>query len=196
MSDEEKVVETAEPGVVQPATAAPEPAKPEKAEPAEEPYAYDRCTIQIGIQLLPDDSDPAGRPVIVGVRDHANAPILKLMRRKDLGVLPSVVTDLLIELQEQLPARQKAHEEAEAKRKADEEAAQARREAAAAAAKVRAKKSKPQCAPKPAQFKPDYGEDETDEPETPETTPAPSVSLKGLMVEGQTSLFSIQEDEQ
>ena len=193
MSDEEKVVETTEPAAVQPAAADLEPAKPEKAEPAEEPYEYDRCTIQIGIQLLPDDSDPAGRPVIVGVRDHANAPILKLMRRKDLGVLPSVITDLLIELQEQLPARQKAHEEAEAKRKADEEAAQAKREAAAAAAKARAKKSKSQGAPKPAQFKPDYGEDE---PDTPETTPAPPVSLKGLMVEGQTSLFSIQENEQ
>lgn len=194
MSDEEKVVETAEPGNKFMPAQKPELAEPKEAEPAEEPYEYDRCTIQIGIQLLPDDGDPAGRPVIVGVRDHANAPILKLMRRKDLGVLPSVITDLLIELQEQLPARQKAHEEAEAKRKADEEAARARHEAAAAAAKARAKKSKPQPAPKPAQFKPDYGEDEPDEPDTPETTPAPPVSLKGLMVEGQASLFDQGEE--
>ena len=42
----------------------------------EEPYDFDRCTIQIGLQLLPDDGDPAGRPIVVGVRNHADAPVI------------------------------------------------------------------------------------------------------------------------
>ena len=55
-------------------TCIPAPAKHEAS--VEEPYDFERCTIQIGLQLLPDDGDPAGRPVVVGVRNHADAPIV------------------------------------------------------------------------------------------------------------------------
>jgi hypothetical protein len=98
----------------------------------EEPYDFDRCTIQIGLQLLPDDGDPAGRPVVVGVRNHADAPIVALTRLSTLGPLPQLVTELLDRLRAELPERKIAKEEAVARKKAEEETTKARREAAKA----------------------------------------------------------------
>ncbi len=110
------------------AASVPAPAKREAK--VEEPYDFDRCTIQIGLQLLPDDGDPAGRPVVVGVRNHADAPIVTLTRLATLGPLPQVVNNLLDQLRADLPMRQQAREEAAARKKAEEDAAKARREAA------------------------------------------------------------------
>ncbi len=109
--------------------------------PVEEPYDFDHCTVQIGLQLLPDDGDPAGRPVVVGVRNHADAPIVALTRLSTLGPLPQVVTELLDRLRADLPVRQRASEEAAARKKAEDEAARARREAARS--KSRASNAKP-----------------------------------------------------
>jgi len=119
----------------------PAPAKREAA--VEEPYDFDRCTIQIGLQLLPDDGDPAGRPVVVGVRNHADAPIVVLTRFAALGSLPQVVTELLDRLRANLPMRQRASEEAAARKKAEEEAARARREAARSKSKASSAKLTP-----------------------------------------------------
>jgi hypothetical protein len=116
------------------AASVPVPAKRETA--VEEPYDFDRCTIQIGVQLLPDDGDPEGRPVVVGVRNHADAPIVALTRLSTLGQLPQVVNNLLGQLRADLPTRQKAREEAAARKKAEEEAAKTRREAARSKSKV------------------------------------------------------------
>ena len=106
------------------------PAKSEVA--VEEPYDFDRCTIQIGLQLLPDDGDPAGRPVVVGVRNHADAPIVTLTRLSALGPLPQLVTELLDRLRAELPERKTAKEETAARKKVEEDAAKTRREAAKA----------------------------------------------------------------
>ncbi len=108
----------------------PAPAAREAA--VEDPYDFDRCTIQIGLQLLPDDGDPAGRAVVIGVRNHVDAPIVTLTRLATLGPLPQVVTGLLDRLRAELPERKIAKEEAAARKKAEEEAAKARREAAKA----------------------------------------------------------------
>ena len=110
----------------------------------EEPYDFDRCTIQIGVQLLPDDGDPEGRPVVVGVRNHADAPIVALTRLSTLGSLPQVVNNLLDQLRADLPMRQKAREEAAARKKAEEDAARARRETA----RTKSKASSARPAPK------------------------------------------------
>jgi len=119
----------------------PVPARREAA--VEEPYDFDRCTIQIGLQLLPDDGDPAGRPVTVGVRNHADAPIVVLTRLSTLGPLPQIVTELLDRLRADLPVRQRASEEAAARKKAEDEAARARREAAKTKPKADTAKSTP-----------------------------------------------------
>ena len=108
----------------------PAPAAREAA--VEDPYDFDRCTIQIGLQLLPDDGDPAGRAVVIGVRNHVDAPIVTLTRLATLGPLPQVVTELLDRLRADLPERKTAREQTAARKKAQEESARARREAAAA----------------------------------------------------------------
>ena len=123
-------------------TSVPASARPEAA--VEEPYDFDHCTIQIGLQLLPDDGDPAGRRVVVGVRNHADAPIVALTRLSTLGSLPQVVNNLLDQLRADLPMRQKAREEAAARKKAEEDAARARREAA----RTKSKASSARPAPK------------------------------------------------
>ncbi len=83
-----------------------------------QPYDFDKCTVQIAIQLLPDeqgsrvDGAPNGRRVIVGVRSHLDAPIVRTLRVSELGTLPPIVDELLNELKRELPAREQAAREA------------------------------------------------------------------------------------
>ena len=119
----------------------PAPAKREAK--VEEPYDFDRCTIQIGLQLLPDDGDPAGRAVVVGVRNHTDAPIVVLTRLATLEPLPQLVNELLNRLRAELPERKTAREEAAARKKAEEEAAKARREAVRPKSKANSAKPVP-----------------------------------------------------
>jgi hypothetical protein len=95
-----------------------------------------RKEIKIGLQLLPDDGDPAGRAVVVGVRNHTDAPIVALTRLATLEPLPQLVNELLNRLRAELPERKTAREEAAARKKAEEEAARARREAARSKSKA------------------------------------------------------------
>lgn len=150
--------------------------------PAEEPYEFEHCTIQIGIQLLPDDGNPAGRPVVIGVRNHADTPIIAMTRLSTLQ-LPQIVTDLLARLQADLPTRQKAKEEAAAKKRAEAEAAKAKREAAG-----RAKpKTKPAHKPKVGLDKaPDSGP--TGNPVSKPTS-APAPAMEAPAAAAQISLF-------
>ncbi|CAG0945709.1 hypothetical protein ANRL1_02520 [Anaerolineae bacterium] len=90
-----------------------------------QPYDFDHCTVQIAIQLLPDDqghlgdSDANGRMVVVGVRSHLDTPILRLVRLNELGSLPPLVNELLDALKAELPAREQAAREAFEKKKAE-----------------------------------------------------------------------------
>jgi hypothetical protein len=89
----------------------------ERCEIEKQPYDFDHCTVQIAIQLLPDDGDANGRMVVVGVRSHLDAPILRLVRLNELGALPPLVTTLLDELKADLPKReQTAREQFERKK--------------------------------------------------------------------------------
>src|SRR5689334_2253660 len=87
-----------------------------------ESYEFDRCTLTISLQLLPTDGDPGGRRVLVGVRNHLDQPIIKAVREAELGPLPSVIAELLEQLKADLPSRQVAFEQAQAKRQAEEQA--------------------------------------------------------------------------
>jgi hypothetical protein len=80
----------------------------QRCEIEKQPYDFDHCTVQIAIQLLPDEGDPKGRAVVVGVRSHLDAPILKFLRLNELGALPPLVNTLLDELKSELPAREQA----------------------------------------------------------------------------------------
>jgi hypothetical protein len=105
-----------------------------------QPYDFDHCTVQIAIQLLPDDSDANGRMVVVGVRSHLDTPILRLVRLNELGSLPPLVNELLDALKAELPAREQAAREAFEKKKAEK----ANRKAVVTASKTttRGKKNK------------------------------------------------------
>lgn len=92
--------------------------------PVNEPYLFSQCTITVGIQLLPDDGS-GDRSVIVGVRNHTDAPILKLVRQSQLGELPPVIGDLLQELKTDLPRRAEAQKN-RAKRSPAKPASQAK----------------------------------------------------------------------
>jgi hypothetical protein len=123
----------AEPGEDEAGDRMPSVAMPATREAAvEDPYDFDHCTIQIGLQLLPDDGDPAGRAIVIGVRNHADAPIVALTRLATLGPLPQVVTELLERLRADLPERKTAREQTAVRKRTQEEAARAGREAATA----------------------------------------------------------------
>lgn len=76
-----------------------------------QPYEFEHCTVQIAVQFLPDDGDAKGRPVLIGVRTHLDAPIVRMRRASELGELPPVITALVDELKSELPARAQATRE-------------------------------------------------------------------------------------
>ncbi len=111
----------------------------ERCDIEKQPYDFDHCTVQIAIQLLPDDGDANGRMVVVGVRSHLDTPILRLVRLSELGPLPPLVNELLDALKTELPARGQAAREAFEKKKEEK----AKRKAGITASKTsRGKKSK------------------------------------------------------
>ena len=75
---------------------------------AEQPYKFEECTVQIAVQLLPEDGDAKGRPVLLGVRTHLDAPILQVLRLSELGELPPAIITLVDQLKSELPAREQA----------------------------------------------------------------------------------------
>ena len=121
--------------------------KDERSEIEKQPYDFDHCTVQVAIQLLPDDGDGNGRMVVIGVRSHLDVPILRFVRVNELGTLPPIVNALLDELKAELPVREQAAREAFEKKKAEK----AKRQATVTASKTtRGKKSKATLSSAPA----------------------------------------------
>jgi hypothetical protein len=108
-----------------------------------EPYDFNRCTITMGIQLLPlaEGGDPKERQAIIGVRNYDDPPILRMGRWEDLATgFRFISQELLDQLRADLPARERARQEREAQARAEEQtrqerAAQLRAETAARQAK-------------------------------------------------------------
>jgi hypothetical protein len=81
-----------------------------------EPYTFDHCTITVTLQFWPAGTDPRDRLVLVSVRNHQDIPLLAIVHSGELGQLPPVVSELLERLRVELPERERAHAEREAKR--------------------------------------------------------------------------------
>jgi hypothetical protein len=129
----------------------------------DEPYNFDRCTITIGIQLLPlaEVGDPKERQAIIGVRNHNDPPILRMGRWEDLATgFRFIAQELLDQLRADLPARERARQEREAQARTEEQARQERaaqlraetaaRQAKRTAAKKKAKPPQTEDVPPPA----------------------------------------------
>jgi|GEM_PF-2108397 len=114
----------------------------------EDPYEFDKCLITIAMAWMPDDGNPDGRMVMLGVRNHQDEPILVTVRLSDLMPLPDPIQQLIDRLKEQLPARSAKAAEKKAKTKEEEEKRKAARSKSTgksnkAAAPKKAEKPKP-----------------------------------------------------
>ena len=102
------------------ATSQPTPQKPVNVV-EEDVYEFDKCLITVAMGLMPDDGDPNGRLVMLGVRNHQDEPILSTCRLNNLMPLPDPIQQLIEQLKEQLPARSEKAAGKKAKAKEDEE---------------------------------------------------------------------------
>lgn len=103
MSDEITVTEEAPAGVEQ--------AAEEKFKTLDnDPYTYEGCVISANISWLPSDENPAGRQIVVSVRNHLEAPIFRFYTESTLPFenILDVLGEMLQELREALPERQVA----------------------------------------------------------------------------------------
>ena len=107
-------------GTTSASTLQPAPQKPVNVV-EEDVYEFGKCLITVAMGLLPDDGDPNGRLVMLGVRNHEDEPILSTCRLNDLMPLPDPMQKLLDQLKEQLPARSEKAVAKKAKSKQDEE---------------------------------------------------------------------------
>jgi hypothetical protein len=67
---------------------------------------YRRQVITICLILRVDDRDPAGREVLLGIRNGTDCPLFAVCRESELGTLPPVLTRLVETLKQTLPARE------------------------------------------------------------------------------------------
>ena len=92
-----------------PTEAKPGGKKPEESKPVnvveQDPYNFDQCLITIALALMPDDGNPEGRPVMLGVRNHQDEPLMGTCRLSDLMPLPDPVQQLIEQLKADLPQR-------------------------------------------------------------------------------------------
>ncbi len=81
-----------------------------KYEPGEEPYDPKLCTINIAIQLMPDDGQQGGRSVLLGIRSHGDTPTLQFCRLSEIA-LPEQILQMINDLTEQFPERERLRSE-------------------------------------------------------------------------------------
>ena len=82
---------------------APQPEKPKGI--TEDPYTYGKCTITASIVWLPGEL--GARDMIIGVRNHLDAPLLKVFNERELlpEQIMEVVQEMICDLHEELPDR-------------------------------------------------------------------------------------------
>lgn len=81
-----------------------------KYEPGAEPYDPKLCTINIAIQLQLHDGHEGGRPVLLGIRSHGDTPTLQFCRLDEIE-LPQQVLQMITDLTEQFPERERLRSE-------------------------------------------------------------------------------------
>jgi hypothetical protein len=139
----------------------------------EEPYDFDKSTLLVTMQLMPDDGHADGREVALTISTHSDIPILKLVRLKQLEPLPPWLQALLDEMQEAMPSYG-----ADAERRKEEEKA-IRRAATTKTSSTSAKNLKSSSGKKPGAAA------------TTAAAPKPSDSTTAPVFEDQGSLFNL-----
>ena len=64
---------------------------------AADPYDFDKCTITMQVVLLPEDGHAQGRNVIIAVRNHQDAPVIRSYRMDEVDfgeTLGGILDDL------------------------------------------------------------------------------------------------------
>jgi hypothetical protein len=87
----------------------------------EDVYEFGKCLITVAMGFMPDNGDPNGRLVMLGVRNHLDEPIFSTCRLNYLMPLPDPIQQLIEQLKEQLPARSEKAAGKKAKAKEEEE---------------------------------------------------------------------------
>ena len=64
-------------------------------EKTREPFEFDKCTVTLVLQLLPDDKDEQGRKVIMSVHSHGDPPDMEMVRLNALAKLPAPIEKLV-----------------------------------------------------------------------------------------------------
>jgi predicted RNA methylase len=98
-----------------------------KYEAGEEPYDPKLCTINIAIQLQPDDGHENGRSVLIGIRSHGDTPVLQFCRLDEIE-LPAQILQMINNHAEQFPERERLRTERKKVAEEAETAKQAQKE--------------------------------------------------------------------
>ncbi len=112
----------------------------------DEPYDFSQCTIQVSMQIL-SRGEGNDRQVVIGVRNHQDAPIVRTAPLSTL-TLPAILSEMLAQLESDMPARKLLKDERELREKAEAE------KKAAAKTVTRKAASKPVSPPQPPANKP------------------------------------------
>ncbi|MEG4506156.1 hypothetical protein QUA81_21145 [Microcoleus sp. F6_B4] len=74
-----------------------------QSEHQEEPYIFEKCTVELHLTFKPDDGHPDGRIVIISASSHRDFPVSEKIRESSLGELPLPLKELLKELVADFP---------------------------------------------------------------------------------------------
>ena len=74
-----------------------------QSEHQEEPYIFEKCTVELHLTFKPDDGHPDGRIVIISASSHRDFPVSEKIRESSLGELPPPLKELLKELVADFP---------------------------------------------------------------------------------------------
>lgn len=69
-----------------------------QSEQQEEPYIFEKCTVELHLTFKPDDGHPDGRIVIISASSHGDFPVSERIRESSLGELPPPLKELLEQL--------------------------------------------------------------------------------------------------
>lgn len=76
-----------------------------QSEQQEEPYIFEKCTVELHLTFKPDDAHPDGRIVIISASSHGDFPVSERIRESTLGELPPPLKELLEQLVADFPNR-------------------------------------------------------------------------------------------